>query len=168
MVARETGTSSEAGGLVDAAIDRYNELFLLAGSLIFFRDVVWAQLLVLGALAGSFMVSYASAKGERRGFDAPRGLMRRPERALVMIVGAAAATVVGAVGWHGPLTQGIPLLIAAGFIALAANGSAIRRFTAVARALESTEDVSGIHETRPMASVDAVIKREVTPEPEAA
>jgi hypothetical protein len=38
-------------------------------------------LIALGAIAGSFMVSYSTAKAEALSVEAPRGSMRRSERA---------------------------------------------------------------------------------------
>jgi phosphatidylinositol phosphate synthase len=64
MVARLRGVASEAGEVLDAAVDRYSEFFFLAGLCIWYRSDVGAMVLVLTALLGSFMVSYSQAKAE--------------------------------------------------------------------------------------------------------
>ena len=50
--------------MLDAAVDRYVELFFLAGLAFHFRAHRGCLLLVLAAIGGSFMVSYATAKAE--------------------------------------------------------------------------------------------------------
>jgi CDP-diacylglycerol--glycerol-3-phosphate 3-phosphatidyltransferase len=96
--------------------------------------------LVLMALLGSFMVSYASAKAEALRAQIPRGAMRRPERAAYLIVGAAltpivapfvAAHVEDAPGW---LLES-PALGAVALVALVANVSAVRRLSKLAAAV---------------------------------
>src|SRR5262249_50627935 len=64
LVARETGTASDAGEVFDAAVDRYAELFFFGGLAVLYRENLYVLLLVLLALSGSLMVSYATAKAE--------------------------------------------------------------------------------------------------------
>src|SRR5271166_296059 len=64
LVARRSGTVSVAGALLDASGDRYQEFFFLGGLAVFFRASPAALVVTLLALAGSFMVSYGSAKAE--------------------------------------------------------------------------------------------------------
>jgi CDP-diacylglycerol---glycerol-3-phosphate 3-phosphatidyltransferase len=142
MVARETGTASDAGEVLDAAVDRYAELFFLGGVVFHERQEPFAVVLALAALAGATMVSYSTAKAEALGVPAPRGAMRRQERAVYMVVGTALVPVVAAVSarvglpsWLGHL----PLLAMLGLIAIVGNGSAVRRLHAIAEAVRSPE-----------------------------
>ena len=64
IVARSRGIASDAGEVLDAAVDRYTEFFLLAGLCIYYRHEPWAMVLAQAALLGSFMVSYSQAKAE--------------------------------------------------------------------------------------------------------
>src|SRR6266542_3466302 len=80
IVARERGTASDAGEMLDATADRYADAFALFGLALFYRDSVWKLGIVLVALTGSMMVSYVRAKAEALGLSMPPGLMRRPER----------------------------------------------------------------------------------------
>jgi phosphatidylglycerophosphate synthase len=52
MVARLSGVASDAGEVLDAAIDRYVEFFFLAGLIIYYREQPALQLLALLALLG--------------------------------------------------------------------------------------------------------------------
>ncbi len=64
MVARMTEVASDAGEVLDAAVDRYVEFFFLAGLVIYYREMPVFQMVALAALAGSFMISYSTAKAE--------------------------------------------------------------------------------------------------------
>ena len=70
---------SVGGALLDASGDRYQEFFFLGGLAMFFRGSPPALMATLAALAGSFMVSYSSAKAEalRRSGSSGRHAPRR-------------------------------------------------------------------------------------------
>ncbi len=95
IVARQTGTASNAGEVFDAAVDRYQEFFFLGGLAVYFRADAVALVLTLLALLGSFMVSYGTAKAEALGVESPRGAMRRVERAVYLGAGVVFAPVAG-------------------------------------------------------------------------
>src|SRR5438105_10087689 len=82
MVARARGTASDAGELIDAAVDRYAEIATFAGIAAYYRSYPLGFWLALTSLAGALLVSYARAKGEISGIDARMGSMNRGERAL--------------------------------------------------------------------------------------
>jgi CDP-diacylglycerol--glycerol-3-phosphate 3-phosphatidyltransferase len=136
LVARRTGSASVAGALLDASVDRYEEFFFLAGLSVYLHEVIWALLLALAALAGSFMVSYGSAKAEALRVPVPPGAMRRVERAVVLCAGVTVAALLGGVSrtvaippW-GPLA---PLYASLAIVAIVSNVSAIRRLRSLAR-----------------------------------
>ncbi len=136
LVARRTGTASVAGALLDASVDRYEEFFFLGGLAIYFHGSVGALALTLLALAGSFMVSYGSAKAEALGVPVPPGAMRRAERAVCLCVGVAATPVFAWLTRGSALpvwTTQAPLFVALGLVAVVANVSAIRRLRFLAR-----------------------------------
>ena len=137
LVARLTGSASVAGALLDASIDRYEEFFFLGGLAIYFHESVWALALTLLALAGSFMVSYGSAKAEAFGVPVPPGAMRRAERAVFLCAGVASTPVFTWLAQGSvlpPWTAQAPLFAALGLVAVVANVSAIRRLRFLARA----------------------------------
>jgi phosphatidylglycerophosphate synthase len=142
MVARMTGLSSEAGEVLDATIDRYAEAFFISGLIVYYRDIPVLQILALLALMGSFMVSYSSAKAEALHVDAPKGSMRRPERAVYLTLGAILSPITIA-EWEYvrdyPIAIGFPMVIALGLIAVLANASAIERMAAIAKEMRKRE-----------------------------
>jgi CDP-diacylglycerol--glycerol-3-phosphate 3-phosphatidyltransferase len=156
LVARRTGTSSVAGALLDASVDRYEEFFFLGGLAIHFRDSVPALALTLVALAGSFMVSYGSAKAEALGVPVPPGAMRRAERAVCLCVGVAAMPVVAWLTGGGLLptwAAPAPLYVALGLLAVVANTSAIRRLRFLGRSKVAVK-LAVVRPLVPVAPVD--------------
>lgn len=133
MVARKTGFSSDSGEVLDAAVDRYVEFFFLAGLMDYFRQDPRWFLLSAGALLGSFMVSYSTAKAEALQVTPPRGMMRRTERAVVLTLGAVLSPVF--IGSFESTTPA-PMLGALFLVALLSNASAIQRLRAIAIAVK--------------------------------
>jgi phosphatidylglycerophosphate synthase/putative flippase GtrA len=143
MVARMVGLASDAGEVLDAAVDRYVEFFFISGLIIYYREVPVLQLLALLALLGSFMISYSTAKSEALNIDAPRGSMRRTERAVYLTLGAAlSAITIPVFETHQALATPLvyPMVLALGLVALVANVSAAARFSSIARALRNREN----------------------------
>ena len=142
MVARMTGTSSDAGEVLDATVDRYAEAFFISGLVIYYRDTPVLQVLALLALMGSFMVSYSSAKAEALHVEPPKGSMRRPERAFYLTLGAVLSPITIAEYEYVrdyPIAIGFPMVIALGLIAVLANASAIERMMAIAKEMRRRE-----------------------------
>ncbi len=137
QVARKTQSSSNSGELLDAAIDRYTEFALVAGLIVFLRDSLPLMCLALAALLACFMVSYASAKAEALQVKAPRGLMRRHERATYILAPAGFTPLVGP--WIHAHVDALPSysLVLAGLVmvAVVGNFAAIQRFVRIGRAL---------------------------------
>jgi CDP-diacylglycerol---glycerol-3-phosphate 3-phosphatidyltransferase len=132
VVARASQVASEAGEVLDAAVDRYTELALLGGLAVYLRGAVLPLVLALAAMAASFMVSYSTAKAEALGVTPPRGSMRRSERAVLLVLGLALAPFAAL------LERGVrdlPVLAALALVAVVGNVSAVRRLTAIARAV---------------------------------
>jgi CDP-diacylglycerol--glycerol-3-phosphate 3-phosphatidyltransferase len=137
LVARRSRSASVAGALFDAAVDRYQEFVLLGGLGMFFRSSAWRLALVLLAIAGSFMVSYGSAKAEALHLPVPSGSMRRAERAVCLGLGTTLVPLAGLLATLGALpawTTHAPVLGAVLLIGVVSNVSAIRRLRAIARA----------------------------------
>src|SRR5258708_13370199 len=79
MVARTRGTASDAGELIDAAVDRYAEIATFAGIAAYYRNYPLGFWLTLISMGGALLVSYARAKGEISGIQARMGSMNRGE-----------------------------------------------------------------------------------------
>jgi len=90
LLARTTGKASRSGALLDSTVDRYAELIMFLGIAAYFfyiDDYVTAVGTFL-ALGGSFMVSYSRARAESLGLEAKIGIMQRPERIVLIGLGA--------------------------------------------------------------------------------
>jgi CDP-diacylglycerol---glycerol-3-phosphate 3-phosphatidyltransferase len=85
-MARVQDKVTSFGAFLDSISDRYSELFILGGLMIYFIQLEnWpACVLVYIAAAGSVLVSYIRARGEALGFSAKTGILTRVERYLVM------------------------------------------------------------------------------------
>jgi CDP-diacylglycerol--glycerol-3-phosphate 3-phosphatidyltransferase len=134
MIARETGTSSRSGKVLDSSLDRYVEFFFLAGVAYYFRETSWILLLALLAIQGAFMVSYTTALSEIQKVEVSRGSMRRPERLVLMIAGAASM----------PFTSWV-MVVALGLIGVVATASALLRMQEMRRRLAFTHDLKNRH-----------------------
>src|SRR5919198_222028 len=122
-VARARGLASDAGEVLDAAVDRWAEMAVFFGYAWYYRSIWWGFILAVGACAGAIMVSYARAKAESFGIDAAMGLMQRHERAVWLALATLGSpiwelwrpTPVGQFAFH------TPVLVALGVIAVVAN-----------------------------------------------
>jgi CDP-diacylglycerol--glycerol-3-phosphate 3-phosphatidyltransferase len=142
MVARMTGVASDAGEVLDAAADRYVEFFFLAGLAVYYREIPALLILALVALIGSFMVSYSTAKAEALHVTPPKGNMRRPERALYLILGAALSPVTIPIFEEDrvfTIAIGHPMVFAIALVAVMSNLSAIERLYAIAKEMRVRE-----------------------------
>jgi CDP-diacylglycerol--glycerol-3-phosphate 3-phosphatidyltransferase len=89
-VARRQGRVSLFGGFLDSIFDRYADLILFLGLLVYYSSVNRFLYAVLAgaAMAGSVMVSYAKARAESLTPTVEVGFWERPERLVLMILGA--------------------------------------------------------------------------------
>ena len=143
MLARRYNSMSDVGELFDAAVDRYVEYLLLAGLMVYFRASLGALVLCMGAVLGSFMVSYTTAKAEALGVVPPKGAMRRAERSVYVLVGCGLAPVWALVvpGTHylASISVGreLPVEITLLVVAVVANVSAVRRMFRIAELIRA-------------------------------
>src|ERR1700691_5109589 len=89
-VARETNRVTRFGGFFDSVLDRYSDLALLVGLLVWYGSINRWGYVVLTAIAmtGSVMVSYTRARAENTIPTCKVGFMERPERVVLFIIGA--------------------------------------------------------------------------------
>ena len=89
-VARATNRVTRFGGFFDSVLDRYSDLGLLVGLLVWYGSINRSPYVVLTAVAmmGSVMVSYTRARAETEIPTCKVGFMERPERVVLMIIGA--------------------------------------------------------------------------------
>jgi phosphatidylglycerophosphate synthase len=89
-VARETNRVTRFGGFFDSVLDRYSDLALLMGLLVWYGSINRPFYVVLTALAmtACVMVSYTRARAENSIPTCKVGFMERPERVVLVIIGA--------------------------------------------------------------------------------
>jgi phosphatidylglycerophosphate synthase len=86
-LARACGEGTKFGSFIDSVADRFTEAMIFTGIAWHLRDKP-ELLLVIAALSGSFLVSYAKARAEALGVPCEVGLMERPERIILLVAGA--------------------------------------------------------------------------------
>ncbi|MEZ4440626.1 MAG: CDP-alcohol phosphatidyltransferase family protein [Polyangiaceae bacterium] len=82
-LAREQGSASSQGAILDSVLDRYSDGAIFLGLAWFYRDS-WVLLIALIALVGSLLVPYVRARAEGLKVTASVGLMARAERVVVL------------------------------------------------------------------------------------
>ncbi|MEJ7712572.1 MAG: CDP-alcohol phosphatidyltransferase family protein [Pyrinomonadaceae bacterium] len=92
-VARLTGRVTRFGGFLDSSLDRLSDMVVFVGLLVFYaRDTADHSTLNVflagAALMGSVLVSYTSARAESLIPKCDVGFLRRPERVVLLIIGA--------------------------------------------------------------------------------
>ena len=97
-MARLRGEPSDFGAFVDSVTDRYSELVIFLGLLLYYNQQGdWVNTLgVYLAAAGSVLVSYIRARAQSLGYEAKVGILTRAERYAVL-----APTLIFNIPWVG-------------------------------------------------------------------
>jgi CDP-diacylglycerol--glycerol-3-phosphate 3-phosphatidyltransferase len=135
-IARALGVANRRGAFLDSTLDRFAEFAAFVGLALLFRGSGAALVLVVTALGGSLLVSYARARGESVGVVCKLGVMQRAERLLLLGFGAILDPSVSAWAGRAPGTLLVPVL---GLIAVGTVGTAIFRTVWIARRLPEVD-----------------------------
>jgi CDP-diacylglycerol--glycerol-3-phosphate 3-phosphatidyltransferase len=146
QIARQTNKQSRFGAYFDSTLDRYSDLFPLAGLAYFFsggRGLTGGSpagepspltvIAIVFSIAGSFMVSYARARAEGLGVECRNGIMRRAERIAFLIMGSFAGSIPAV----GPLLMKCTLYV----MAVLTNATAVSRIVHTKRQFPSAKGV---------------------------
>jgi CDP-diacylglycerol--glycerol-3-phosphate 3-phosphatidyltransferase len=92
-VARKTGNVTKFGSFLDSSLDRLSDMVAFLGIMVFYAGNTPQHSLLNVTLAGigmiaSVMVSYTTARSEGLGVKANVGFLQRPERIVLLIIGA--------------------------------------------------------------------------------
>ena len=89
-VARATNQVTRFGGFFDSVVDRYSDLALLMGLLVYYASINRYFYVVLTAvvMTASVMVSYTRSRAENTIPVCKVGFLERPERIVLVIIGA--------------------------------------------------------------------------------
>lgn len=123
LVARLGKKESRFGAFLDSTLDRYSEIAIFIGLAVLFRGGPGFYGVLL-ALAGSMMVSYTKARAEGLGAACQGGMLQRPERMVIVILGGLIGVRV--LEW------------AVWVVAVLANLTAVERLVRVGRAMRSS------------------------------
>src|SRR5271154_5131815 len=89
QVARRVGRVTAFGAFLDSTLDRYSDLALYMGLVVYYTLIGRSFYMALAAIAmaSSFMVSYSRARAESLIPSCKVGFMERPERLVLLIMG---------------------------------------------------------------------------------
>jgi len=100
QIARQANKNSPFGAFFDSALDRYSDMFPLLGLAYYFAGgqangdtSPWTVIIIIFTIGGSFMVSYTRARAEGLGIECKKGLMQRPERVVLLIIGSLLGSI---------------------------------------------------------------------------
>lgn len=88
-VARGTNNVTSFGGFLDSVLDRYTDLLLMCGILVFFlrKGAQLEVLVTFMAAMGVAIIPYARARAEAARLSCKTGLLERPERLIILFCG---------------------------------------------------------------------------------
>jgi CDP-diacylglycerol--glycerol-3-phosphate 3-phosphatidyltransferase len=88
-VARVSRTESRFGAFYDSVIDRYSDIIILQGLVVYYARAQRLEYVVLVGVVimGSVLTSYARARAESLIQTCKVGFMERPERIVLLIIG---------------------------------------------------------------------------------
>ena len=96
-LARVSGRELRYGAFLDSTVDRYAEAMTSIALLyyfIFHGHHTLEPMLVIFALTGSLLVSYVRARAQSLGFNGDGGLLARPERVVITVIGLVIAPLL--------------------------------------------------------------------------
>lgn len=135
-IARALGVANKRGAFLDSTLDRFAEFAAFVGLALMFRGSQVGLVMVVTALGGSLLVSYARARGESVGVVCKLGVMQRAERLILLGFGAILDPAVSAAAGRGPGTLLIPALA---LMAVGTVGTAVFRTVWIARRLPEVD-----------------------------
>lgn len=88
-VARLAGSDSDYGAFLDSVVDRYSDVAVLLGVLVYYQQHgdTSGAVLTMATLAGTVMTSYTKARAQSIGVRCDIGIVERPERLIALIAG---------------------------------------------------------------------------------
>ncbi len=135
-IARALGMANRRGAFLDSTLDRFAEFAAFVGLALLFRASGTGLVLVVTALGGSLLVSYARARGESVGVVCKLGVMQRAERLLLLGFGAILDPAVSE--WAGR-SGGFLLVPVLALVAVGTIGTAVFRTVWIARRLPEVD-----------------------------
>lgn len=118
-VARLTGRVTKFGSFLDSTLDRLSDMVAILGIMVFYagnsvyfvdgqpKETHSIINVILGGigLIGSVMISYSTARSEGLGVKANVGFFQRPERVVLLIIGALTTDWESSAWWANRMPQ---------------------------------------------------------------
>ncbi|MGD2125062.1 MAG: CDP-alcohol phosphatidyltransferase family protein [Desulfobacteraceae bacterium] len=147
QIARQNNKHTAFGAFFDSTLDRYGDMFFFIGLAYYFSGGYsflhfhgspikatpspGTVIVIVLVMAGSFMVSYTRARAEGLGVECKGGIMQRPERITLLVIGS----LLGSIPVMGQLLLKLTLLV----LAISVNLTAIYRIILVKNHLKSED-----------------------------
>ena len=88
-LARNSGNVTIFGGFLDSVLDRYTDLLVMGGIFFFYMihgSIRYASITFVAAI-GTAIIPYARARAEAVAIQCRSGLLERPERIVLLLIG---------------------------------------------------------------------------------
>ena len=98
-LARSIGKVTVFGGFLDSVLDRYTDLLVMGGILFFYMtqgSICYASITFIAAV-GTAIIPYARARAEAADIQCRSGLLERPERIVLLLIGLFIPTLLAVV-----------------------------------------------------------------------
>jgi CDP-diacylglycerol--glycerol-3-phosphate 3-phosphatidyltransferase len=136
-IARNTGQKSKFGAFLDSTIDRYSDVLVFVG-IMMYLNTMYVNVLVMFAIAGSLLTSYARARAEGLGIECKVGLMQRPERITYIAVAAVVDGIFGNALTSFTKIEHFLVIAILFFVAIMANITVLQRIVHIKKMLQET------------------------------
>ena len=140
-VARLSGRVTKYGGFLDSTLDRLSDMGSFMGIMIFYARLTQYHSTLNVFLGGvgmiaSVLVSYTTARSEALGVKANVGFLQRPERVVLLIIGALSTWDWNSTSiWHNRMPQVLWVL------AIGSMWTLIQRMVYIRRELRAMDSV---------------------------
>lgn len=95
-LARSSGKVTVFGGFLDSVLDRYTDLLVMGGIFFFYMthgSILYASITFVAAI-GTAIIPYARARAEAAAIQCRSGLLERPERIVLLLIGLFAPALL--------------------------------------------------------------------------
>ena len=138
-VARLSGRVTKYGSFLDSTLDRLSDMGAFLGIMIFYARLTPEHSTVNVFLGGvgmiaSVLVSYTTARSEALGVKANIGFLQRPERVVLLIIGALSTWRWESTGW---LTNRMPQVL--WILAVGSMWTLVQRMVFIRRELRAMD-----------------------------
>ncbi len=88
-IARSSGNVTVFGGFLDSVLDRYTDLAVIGGILVHYllQNSFFMVVLSFVSAMGTALIPYARARAESLSIECKAGLLERPERIVLLLIG---------------------------------------------------------------------------------